>query len=201
MSLTEEVLDDFRRTIEEASARLLSMTEDESRAPLADEKWSAKETIGHLIDSASNNHQRFVRAQFKDDLVFEGYAQEDWIRAQNYNEEPWPLLVGLWRHYNLHLAHVMRHAPEAARATLRAPTSCSGTRRATTATSVTSRPIERARTNRAVGTTATRSTPPVVSAGWCSTWSCGHVPAWWHGRSGSSPVIRGTTSSSSRTPT
>jgi hypothetical protein len=120
LSLTEEVLDDFRRTIEEASARLLSMTEDESRAPLADEKWTAKETIGHLIDSASNNHQRFVRAQFKDDLVFDGYAQEDWIRAQRYNEEPWPLLVGLWRHYNLHLAHVMRHAPEAKRAAVRA---------------------------------------------------------------------------------
>lgn len=118
--MTEEVLDDFRRTVEEASAHLLSMTEDESRVPLKEEKWSAKETIGHLIDSASNNHQRFVRAQFKDDLVFEGYAQEDWIRAQNYQEEPWPLLVGLWRHYNLHLAHVMHSAPESARAALRA---------------------------------------------------------------------------------
>jgi hypothetical protein len=119
-SLTGEVLDDFRRTIEETSARLLSMTEGESRAPLAAEKWSAKETIGHLIDSAANNHQRFVRAQFKDDLVFDGYAQEDWIRAQNYREEPWPLLVGLWRHYNLHLAHVMANAPESARTAERA---------------------------------------------------------------------------------
>jgi hypothetical protein len=115
----KEALEDFTRTVEEASARLLSMTEDESRVPPADEKWSAKETIGHLIDSAANNHQRFVRAQFKDDLVFEGYAQEDWVRAQSYNEEPWPLLVGLWRLYNLHLAHVMRHAPEQARTLLR----------------------------------------------------------------------------------
>lgn len=114
-SLTGEVLDDFRRTIEETSARLLSITEDESRVPLAEGKWSAKETIGHLVDSAANNHQRFVRAQFKDDLVFEGYAQDEWIRAQNYNEEPWPLLVGLWRHYNLHLAHVMAAAPEHSR--------------------------------------------------------------------------------------
>ena len=120
MSLTEEILGDFRRTVEEASARLLSMTEDESRVRPRDEKWSAKETIGHLIDSASNNHQRFVRAQFKDDLVFDGYAQEDWVRAQNYNEEPWPLLVGFWRHYNLHLAHVMASAPESARKAPRA---------------------------------------------------------------------------------
>jgi hypothetical protein len=118
--MTEDVIEDFRRTIEEASARLLSMTEGEARAPLAEGKWSAKETIGHLIDSASNNHQRFVRAQFKEDLVFDGYAQEGWVRAQKYNEEPWPLLVGLWRHYNLHLAHVMAHAPEHSRAAARA---------------------------------------------------------------------------------
>ena len=116
----EEVLEDFRRTIEDASARLLSVTEEESRAPLGEGKWSATETVGHLIDSASNNHQRFVRAQFREDLVFDGYEQEDWVRAQNYNDEPWPLLVGLWRHYNLHLAHVMETAPEPLRTERRA---------------------------------------------------------------------------------
>ena len=68
--------------------------------------------VGHLIDSASNNHQRFVRAQLKDDLVFEGYAQEGWVGVQRYNDEPWPQLVALWRLYNLHLAHVIAHAPE-----------------------------------------------------------------------------------------
>ena len=120
MSQNGEVLEDFRRTVEETSARLLSITEDESRAPLAEGKWSAKETIGHLIDSAANNHQRFVRAQFKDDLIFDGYAQDEWIQAQKYNEEPWPLLVGLWRHYNLHLAHVMTSAPESIRSAGRA---------------------------------------------------------------------------------
>lgn len=111
----EDVLEDFVRTIEEASARLLSITEAESRAPLAEEKWSAKETLGHLIDSAANNHQRFVRAQLKADLVFQGYEQEDWVRVQAYQEEPWPLLVNLWKFYNLHLAHVCRHAPESER--------------------------------------------------------------------------------------
>ena len=110
--MMEDVLEDFVRTVEEASARLLSLTEAESRAPLADGKWSAKETLGHLIDSASNNHQRFVRAQLKADLVFQGYAQDDWVRVQAYQEEPWPLLVNLWKFYNLHLAHVCRRAPE-----------------------------------------------------------------------------------------
>ena len=108
--LTGEAIDDFARTVEEASARLLALTEERSREPLGEGRWSAKQTIGHLIDSASNNHQRFVRAQFKDDLVFDGYAQEEWVRAQGYDEEPWALLVALWRCYNLHLAHVMRRA-------------------------------------------------------------------------------------------
>lgn len=108
----KDVLDDFVRTVEEASARLLSLTEREASVPLAEGKWSAKEVIGHLVDSASNNHQRFVRAQLKADLVFPGYAQEDWVRVQAYGEEPWPLLVNLWKLYNLHLAHVCRAAPE-----------------------------------------------------------------------------------------
>ncbi|HEX8293133.1 MAG TPA: DinB family protein [Pyrinomonadaceae bacterium] len=107
-----DVLEEFVRTVEEAAARLLSLTEAEASKPLAEGKWSAKEVVGHLIDSASNNHQRVVRAQLKGDLVFPGYAQDEWVRVQAYREEPWPLLVNLWKFYNLHLAHVCRHAPE-----------------------------------------------------------------------------------------
>jgi len=108
----KDALEDFRRTVEGAAESLLGMTEEQSERRSAPGKWSAKEVVGHLIDSASNNHQRFVRAQLKDDLVFEGYAQEEWVRAQDYQGEPWPLLVNLWKFYNLHLAHVCRHAPE-----------------------------------------------------------------------------------------
>ena len=111
----DDLLEDFRRTVEGASARLLALTDAEAAAAPGEGKWSAKETLGHLVDSAANNHQRFVRAQFKDDLVFPGYAQEDWVRAQAYGAEPWPLVVNLWRFYNLHLAHVCEHAPEGER--------------------------------------------------------------------------------------
>jgi hypothetical protein len=79
----------FRDTIENAYQKLAVISDAEASLPLAAGKWSAKQVIGHLIDSASNNHGRFVRAQFKDDLVFEGYDQEQWVDAQNYNAASW----------------------------------------------------------------------------------------------------------------
>lgn len=111
----QSFLDDFRETIESAEKRLLSISEAQSQTPPSPGKWSAKEIIGHLIDSAANNHQRFVRAQLTDELVFSGYQQEDWVRVQAYNQEPWQQLVQLWKHYNLHLMHVMSVVPEQAR--------------------------------------------------------------------------------------
>lgn len=107
-----DVVADLERTVEEEAARLLALSEAESERRPAGGGWSAKETVGHLIDSAANNHQRFVRAQARADLVFEGYEQDEWIAAQHYREAPWARLVGLWRLYNLHLAHVVARVPE-----------------------------------------------------------------------------------------
>lgn len=72
--------------------------------------WSAQEILGHLIDSASNNHQRFVRLALIPDLVFPGYQpdNEAWVRVQRYNELPWSLVLDLWRAFNLHLSGLMR---------------------------------------------------------------------------------------------
>jgi hypothetical protein len=99
----QDFLDDFRQTIGTASEQLLQISAAQSAVPRAEGKWSPREIIGHLIDSASNNHQRFVRAQFTDDLVFAGYEQEGWVRVQNYQGEDWTELVQLWRLYNQHI--------------------------------------------------------------------------------------------------
>ena len=107
-----DLVEDFRRTVEDAAPRLLAITDSDAGARPAPDAWSAKQTLGHLIDSAANNHRRFVLAQLKDSLDFEGYEQEGWVGVQHYNDEPWPQLVALWRHYNLHLAHVIARAPE-----------------------------------------------------------------------------------------
>ncbi len=109
----DDALADFRQTIETATVRLQAMSEQEARRTRAAGQWSAQQIIGHLIDSAANNHQRFVLAQLKDDLVFPGYQQAEWVRAQHYDEAAWAVLVQLWQSYNLHLLHVMAHVPAA----------------------------------------------------------------------------------------
>lgn len=106
-----EWLEDFRATINSASQRLLQIGETESERPRAEERWSAKQILGHLIDSATNNHARFVTAQIKDDLVFPGYDQNNWVEIQHYQQASWSRLVDLWRAYNLHLLHVMASTP------------------------------------------------------------------------------------------
>ena len=105
-------IDDFKTTVTEATERLLKIDEAESTRPKTKDKWSAKETLGHLIDSAANNHARFVLAQMRDDLVFPGYEQNKWITTQRYNDESWPLMIDLWHAYNLHLAHLMTVTPD-----------------------------------------------------------------------------------------
>ena len=108
----EHFLRGFRQTIETAALRLGDIPEDQSHVRKTEDKWSPKEIIGHLIDSASNNHQRFVRAQLGSELVFQGYEQAEWVKKQRYNEEPWNQLIQLWKHYNLHLAHLISVIPE-----------------------------------------------------------------------------------------
>jgi hypothetical protein len=102
------------RTVVEAAAAEFARADAgrASRRPAAD-KWSAREIIGHLIDSAANNHIRFVTGPARDDLVFQGYDQDAWVTTQRYDAADWQALVALWRAYNLHLAHVMEAIPDA----------------------------------------------------------------------------------------
>jgi hypothetical protein len=102
----------LRRAVEASTPALEAITDASAARPLSPGKWSRKEVLGHLIDSAANNHQRFVRARFQEDLVFPGYAQDEWVRSQNYAAAPWAELVGLWQLYNLHLARVIDGIPE-----------------------------------------------------------------------------------------
>jgi hypothetical protein len=95
--------DELRDTLNRELPRLMSLSDAQAGMPVAAGKWSSKQIIGHLIDSASNNHGRFVRAALEDDFVFPGYDQDAWVSEQRFNEVPWVRLVDLWRSLNLHM--------------------------------------------------------------------------------------------------
>jgi DinB superfamily len=107
----KELSEKLLSVIETAEPKLRAIRASESTEPLLSGGWSRKQVIAHLIDSASNNHQRFVRAVQQTSLDFPGYDQEGNILVQAPQEADWPLLVSLWAAYNRYLAHIIARFP------------------------------------------------------------------------------------------
>lgn len=107
----KELSEKLVRTVQSTEGKLRQVSEADSNTPVLKGGWSRKQVIGHLIDSASNNHQRFVRATLQGSLEFPRYDQDGCVRVQAVQNAPWPLLVSLWTNYNLYLAHVISNLP------------------------------------------------------------------------------------------
>jgi hypothetical protein len=114
----KELSDKLVRVVRSAEATLFQVPEAESNKPVLSGGWSRKQVLGHLIDSASNNQQRFVRAALQTSLDFPGYDQDGCVRVQAVEEADWTLLVSLWAGYNRYLAHVIAHLPDSKLETL-----------------------------------------------------------------------------------
>ena len=97
--------------VESAQAILRGLTEPEVSRQVSEGGWSRKQLLGHLIESASNNHQRFVRAALADSLDFPAYDTPGSVRVECAQDAPWGMLVDLWVAYNRYLAHVIAHLP------------------------------------------------------------------------------------------
>ena len=98
--MPENVAKELMAVVEAALPRLTALSEATVTHRPAPNQWTIKEVLGHLIDSAANNHQRFVRAQFVSELAFPKYEQNEWVQSQNYNAIEWPALIEFWRRYN-----------------------------------------------------------------------------------------------------
>jgi hypothetical protein len=97
--------------VDSTDGALRQISEQESGKPVLAGGWSRKQVLGHLIDSASNNHQRFVRAALQGSLDFPAYEQAGCVRVQAVEEAPWTTLIALWTSYNRYLVHVIAHLP------------------------------------------------------------------------------------------
>jgi hypothetical protein len=108
----KDIAQQLRSIIATVEPQLSRMNHDDMGFKPDSLEWSKKEILGHLIDSAANNHQRFVRAVNKVAAQFPTYDQNEWVRIQRHNERPWQSLITLWSAYNNHLSHVIECIPE-----------------------------------------------------------------------------------------
>lgn len=109
----ESLANDLQSAVKVAE-RLRQIGETDASIRPAPGKWSKKEILGHLIDSAANNHQRFVRLQISPRIDLPGYDGDEWVRIQQYQNRSWPQIIDLWQMYNTQLISIIRHADPAA---------------------------------------------------------------------------------------
>jgi hypothetical protein len=114
MNPFSSIASDLGRTVAQAKPLLLKLDNADTSTRPAPDKWAKKEILGHLLDSASNNHQRFVRAALQGNLAFPGYEQNALVDLENFAEIDWNFLVDFWASYNRFLAHVLGQLPEEA---------------------------------------------------------------------------------------
>jgi hypothetical protein len=114
--MIESLANELTRVVDLAAQQLRAIDDDAAGLKPKPDVWSVKQILGHLIDSAANNHQRFVRAQLASELTFPDYEQNGWVRSQDYQARPWRHLIDFWVLYNQHLAHVISRIPDGAAA-------------------------------------------------------------------------------------
>jgi len=98
--------------ISQVKPALGQMSSQKAGIKPAPQVWSKKEILGHLIDSAANNHQRFVRGAQNLAADFPPYNQNRWVEVQHYNDMNWSDIVELFCQLNLHLCRVLAVLPE-----------------------------------------------------------------------------------------
>jgi hypothetical protein len=99
-------------TVDRELPNLQALTEERASIPRGPGKWRPKEELGHLIDSAVNNHIRFVRGATEPEFRGAGYRQDDWVRMNGYSGMPWEPIVDFWSRYNILLAGLVDRIPE-----------------------------------------------------------------------------------------
>ena len=102
----------LRNLIDRVPERLSKLSREHVENRPSPSKWSAKEELGHLLDSAANNHQRIVRAQLENNLALPGYDQMAWVAINRYQQRDWPELIDVWQALNRQLLAAAESVPD-----------------------------------------------------------------------------------------
>jgi len=104
------ITNEISKVIEIWEPKLTNLPIDTISQKRNNQNRTIKQILGHLIDSASNNHQRMIRLQYNSDLIFPDYRQDNdlWIALQDFQNEDWNILIQLWKYFNLHMIQVIK---------------------------------------------------------------------------------------------
>lgn len=102
----------LQETVDREADHLRAVADRDAGKKTAPKVWSKKEELGHLIDSAANNHVRFVRAVLEPEFRGPGYQQDGWVSLHAYHEMAWAEIIDFWQRYNHFLVGLVERIPE-----------------------------------------------------------------------------------------
>ena len=103
---------EFQRELDGIYTSLLTIPQELADAQWQDGGWTRKQVLGHMLDSATNNRQRFVRAATEGSFAGPNYSQDGWVAAHGYCDQPWETLLRWWKVEHEILAAVVDRIPE-----------------------------------------------------------------------------------------
>jgi hypothetical protein len=110
--MPEQLADDFTARLASAETDLRAITELEATETYKPDAWTRKQVVGHLIDSAINNHVRFVMAALDGEYTGPAYHAQGWVAMHDYANMLWSELLELWKAHNALLVRVVLKIPE-----------------------------------------------------------------------------------------
>ena len=107
----KEITTELSSLVASCTEQFAALTETDWTAKTNPSKWSKKEVLGHLVDSALNNHRRFIVTQYaeRQNIV---YFQDQWVFFQGYQQADTEELIALWRLLNLQIVRVLEIMPQ-----------------------------------------------------------------------------------------
>jgi hypothetical protein len=103
---------ELRDIIDKHLGDLINIPEEQYSWKPGPAKWSKKEILGHLVDSAQNNIRRFVVAQYEE-TPFIKYNQDKWVLISGYQHWQTADVIQLWYLLNKQVCYILENtSPE-----------------------------------------------------------------------------------------
>jgi hypothetical protein len=113
MNVLNNTINRISYIIKDCPDKIKLIPEQELLYKRSPEKWSKKEILGHLCDSAVNNLNRFVRAQSEPQpFKVVDYDQNSGVKVNNYQSESLENIINFWVTVNGRIIAVLSAMPE-----------------------------------------------------------------------------------------